>query len=168
MIKKTDYLLVFTDIPAWTFIFVLAPLLYLVLSLFKIFPFNPIYLILAAVFGAVISFAVRYCKVVFDQRSRTIYWSKFGLFKIDSGRCLFEEVKELAVESVKDAEATDGRKYRLVLKLDNADIPLTDLFQSDIDSIKFKAEQISEFTGIKIGQKMMSSQENKKIGSDDR
>lgn len=169
MLKKTDYKLVYTDIPAWTFIFVLGPLFYVALSMFNLVSFNLVYLIIGALFGTVIAFAVRYCKVIFDGRNKTIYWSKFGLFKREVGRCLFEQVKELSVESVKDDESADGQKYRLVLRLDNADVSLTDQYQSDIDSIKFKAEQISEFTGIKIGQKMLSWKESnvERIGRND-
>lgn len=171
-IKRIEDKLIYTDIPLVWVVLTVPTLLYLVLALFKLVPFGLMQQIAGILYAVVLLLTFRYCKIVFDLRNRTISWTKYSPFKKDSGICLFDQVKELAVDRVwiEASESQDAHyEFRIVLRLPDKDIALSDHFESDVDSIKFKVEQIIEATQFSTSAKFLSltDEKIKRVGQND-
>ncbi|MDX2106188.1 MAG: hypothetical protein SFY67_07270 [Candidatus Melainabacteria bacterium] len=133
----------------------LVPLLGTILSVLGILPFSPMYPIAAVLFGLIVLSCALYCRCVFDMSTRTIAWKKIGLMKRESGACSFEEVKELAIDFIATTDSPNGKNYRIVLRLDNKDVPLTDTYQYMLGKTENRVKQISDFTAIKIAKELI-------------
>ena len=168
-IKRIDDKLIYTGIPLVWILMTIPSICYLVLALFKLTPFGILQQIAALLYGICLVLTFRYCKIVFDLRRRAVDWTKFSSFKKECGSCPFDQVKELAVDRVWNKEPEGHWEYRIVLRLPNKDITLSDHYNSDIDSIKFKVEQIIEATQLSTSAKFLSlSDENiKRVSQND-
>lgn len=136
----------------------LVPLLGTILSVLGILPFSPMYPIAAILFGLIVMSCARYCLCVFDMSTRTITWKKIGLVKRESGECTFKQAKELAIDYIPVTDSSDGKNYRIVLRLDDKDVPLTDTYQYLLAKTENRVKQISDFTAIKIAKELICTE----------
>lgn len=95
-------------------------------------------------FGAVLLF--RRDRFAFDATNRRLRWRKWSLAKASSGEIAFDDIIDVAMESM---NTSDGRgTYRVALRTPDGSIPLTETYSGHVDDWRELAGRIRTIVGL--------------------